>query len=129
MVQNKKLFKTPLQHAFQYTLLLSVLYAVIKFFDMDSPKGIEFISYILPMLFTEIILVVFPFLLVFFYFSDGAAMNQIKDNIFNGTNCKSEIIDTPEVLREYHNMLKEGILTQDEFEKIKKKYLKELNKD
>jgi hypothetical protein len=33
------------------------------------------------------------------------------------------------MLREYHGMLKEGIITQEEFDSIKKKYLKEFHKN
>lgn len=125
MLQKDRFSKTAIQHSFQYTLLISIMYAIIKFFDINSPAGTEFISYILPILFADIILIVFPFLFVFFYFKDGKAISDIKEHIFN----QSKEIDAPDVLREYHNMFKEGILTQDEFDRIKKKYLKELNKD
>jgi hypothetical protein len=129
MPQKDKFSTTAIEHAFQYTLLISILYAIIKFFDINSPHGTEFISYILPILFADIILIVFPFLFVFFYFKDGKAISDVKEHIFNGINYQSKEIDAPEVLREYHNMLKEGVLTQDEFDRIKKKYLRELNKD
>ena len=126
---NRGFTKTPIQHAIQYTLFISVLYIVFKFFDMNSPSGSQFISYIIPSLFTEVILIVFPLLFVFFYFKDGSAINEIKENILDRNNGQTNGIDSPEVLREYHAMLKEGIITQEEFDIIKKKYLKELNKN
>ena len=128
MIQSDRFSKTPIQHAFQYTLFISILYTIFKFFDINSPKGTEFFSYIIPILFTDIILIVFPLLFVLFYFKDGSAINDIKDNILERNSCQTKEVDTPEVLRDYHNMLKEGILTQEEFDAIKKKYLKELNK-
>jgi len=127
MNNNRKFTKTPIQHAIQYTLFISILYIVFKFFDINSPTGNQFISYIIPMLFTDIILIVFPLLFVFFYFKDGSAIKEIKENILDKNNSQTNNIGSPEVLREYHAMLKEGIITQEEFDIIKKKYLKELN--
>ena len=115
-------------HVFFWGLFISILYTIFKFFDINSPKGTEFFSYIIPILFTDIILIVFPLLFVLFYFKDGNAINDIKENILERNSCQTKEADTPEVLRDYHNMLKEGILTQEEFDTIKKKYLKELNK-
>ena len=129
MDTNRGFTKTPIQHAIQYTLLISVLYVIFKFFDINSPTGSQFISYIIPMLFTDVIIIVFPLLFVFFYFKDGTAINEIKENILDKNNCQTNEVDTREILREYHTMLKEGIITQEEFDTIKKKYLKELNKN
>ncbi|MEN8194876.1 MAG: hypothetical protein ABFS12_18790 [Bacteroidota bacterium] len=129
MAHNNRFLKTSIQHAFEYTLFISILYATFKFFDTNSPDGKEFLSYIIPALFTDIILIVFPFMFVFFYFKDGDAITDIKENILNNSSCQVKEIEIRERLREYHNMMKEGILTQDEFDNIKKQYLKELDKD
>lgn len=112
-----------MQHAFQSTLILSILYAIFKFFDIDFPSGTAFISYIIPKLLTDVVLIVFPLLFIFFYFKDG---DTVKD-IINKNSCQSNDIDIQTVLREYHSMLKEGIITQDEFDAIKKKNLKKIN--
>ncbi len=118
--------KTPVQHAVQYTVLIAILYISLKFFDITTPKGISFISYILPLLFTNIILVVFPVLLVFFYFKDGNAIDDIKNKILDDDTCSLDKNVTREELREYHGMMKEGIITEEEFNTIKKKYFEKL---
>ncbi len=128
MIQKDTFSKTPMQHAFQITVIIGILYTISKYFDIASPKGNAFISYIIPALFGDVVLVVFPLLFIFFYFKDGEAIKDIKKNMFNN-NCEVDERDTREVLREYHGMLKEGIITQEEFELIKKKYLKKINKD
>ena len=117
------LSKTPMQHTIQYTIVISVIYVIFKFFDTNSPDGKEFIYYILPALFSNVVLLVFPMLFVFFYFKDGKAVQDI----FNKNNCDMNEVVTREELREYHSMMKEGIITQDEFDIIKKKALKKLN--
>ena len=129
MTRKDQFSKTPMEHAFQFTLIIGLLYTISEYFDTDSPKGNAFISYIIPALFSDIILVIFPLLFIFFYFKDGEAVKDIRKNIFNNNNCEIDEKDTREVLREYHSMLKEGIITQEEFDLIKKKYLQKLNKD
>jgi len=121
--------KSPLQNAFQYTLIISVLYVVYKLIDINSPKGAEFISYIIPTLLTNIVIVVFPLLFLFFYLKDGKALSEIKHNILDKSDPQITELNNQEMLREYHSMLKEGIITQDEYDSIKKKYLKGLHKD
>jgi Na+/H+ antiporter NhaD/arsenite permease-like protein len=116
---------TSFQRAFQYTLFLSVLYIIFKFFGVDAPKGSEFLSYIVPMVLTNVIIIAFPVLFVIFYFKNGNTLENIKDNILEKHDPE---IKNQEMLREYHGMLKEGIITQEEFDSIKKKYLKELHK-
>ncbi len=128
MVSDNRFVKTPMQHAFQYTLVISIIYAIFKFFDIDSPDGTQFISYIIPKLFVDVILIIFPILSVFFYFVEGNGIKEIKEKIFDKDYCQPQDEDTLVMLREYHNMLKEGIITQDEFDIIKKKYLDKLNK-
>ena len=113
------------QRAIQYTVFLSFLYIIFKFIDIDAPKGSEFLSYIIPMVFTNVVMIAFPILFTIFYLNDGNTLNIIKDNIFDKHNPE---IKNQEMLREYHTMLKEGIITQEEFDSIKKKYLKELYK-
>ena len=120
--------KTPIQHAIQYTILISIFYIAFKYFDMNSPDGKEFMSYIFITLFTDVILIIFPLLFVFFYFKDGNAIKEIKSGMLNGSNDKINDSDTLVILREYHALLKEGIITQEEFDNIKRKHLKELNK-
>jgi len=117
--------KTSFHRAFQYTVLLSVLYTLFKVITFNAPLGSEFFSYIVPLVLTNIVLLAFPLLFVFFYFRDGDTLDTIKENILDKANPK---IKNQEILREYHSMLKEGIITQDEFDSIKKKYLKELHK-
>ena len=117
---------TPMQTAFQYTLFLSVLYIIYKFFDINSPSGSEFISYILPMLMTNVILVVFPILFIFFYFKDGSAIGEMKETFLNKNNTQIMEFNNQDILREYHSMLKEGVITQEEYDNIKKKYLKDI---
>ena len=112
---------TSFQRAFQYTILLSVLYIIVKFLDIDAPKGSEFLSYIVPMVLTNVVIIAFPVLFVIFYFKDGNTLENILDK-------HDPEIKNQEMLREYHGMLKEGIITQEEFDSIKKKYLKELHK-
>ncbi len=121
--------KSSIHNAIQYTLLISVMYIIYKFANPDSPSGTEFITYIIPMVLTNIIFVVFPLLLVFFYFKDGNAIDTLKENILHKNGSQTSEIQTRETLREYHSMLKEGIITQEEFESIKKKHLKSLHKD
>ncbi|HFQ60792.1 MAG TPA: SHOCT domain-containing protein [Epsilonproteobacteria bacterium] len=116
---------TSFQRAFQYTLFLSVLYILFKFFSIDAPKGSAFVSYIVPMVLTNVVLIALPVLFVIFYFKDGNALDNIKENILDKHDPE---IKNQEMLREYHSMLKEGIITQEEFDSIKKKYLKELHK-
>jgi len=119
--------KTPMQHTIQYTIIISILYIIFKFFDINSPEGKDFIRYIFPALFSNVVLLVFPILFVFFYFKDGKAVQDINKNIFNENNCDMDEVGTRELLREYHSMMKEGIITQEEFDIIKKKALKKLN--
>jgi len=126
---NNNFIRTPIQHAIQYTIVISVLYIIYKFFDMNTPKGSEFIAYIVPLLFTNIILVVFPVLFVFFYFRDGSAISELKENIFDKNDPQIKEINNQEMLRGYHNMLKDGVITQEEYENIKKKYLKDVHKE
>ena len=113
---------TSFQRAFQYTLFLSALYMLFKFFDIDAPKGSAFISYIIPMVLTNVVLIAFPVLFVIFYFKNTNTLENILDK-------QDPEIKNQEMLREYHGMLKEGIITQEEFDSIKKKYLKELHQD
>jgi len=108
---------TSFQRAFQYTIMLSVLYIVVKFLDIDAPKGSEFLSYIVPMVLTNVVIIAFPVLFVIFYFKDGNTLENIKDNILDKHDPE---IKNQEMLREYHGMLKEGIITQEEFDNIKK---------
>lgn len=116
----------PMQHAVQYTVYISILYIVFKFFDQNSPTGKDFIFYIIPVLFSNIILIVFPLLFVFFYFKDGNAIQDIKNNLSNEHHCEMDTRETREELREYHAMMKEGIITKEEFDSIKKKYFNKL---
>jgi hypothetical protein len=129
MIQKDPFSKTPMQHAFQYTIVIGILYTISKYFDIASPKGGAFISYIIPSLFSDIVLIVFPLLFIFFYFKDGEAVKDIGKNIFNNHNCKIDEMDIRETLREYHTMLKEGVITQEEFDIIKKRYLKKIDQD
>ena len=124
-----KPIRSPIQHAFQYTVVIGILYVIFKYFDTVVPHGKAFILYVIPMLFTDIVLVIFPLLFIFFYFKDVYAIDEIKENLFKNNNCGAHEEDTREVLRDYHSMLKEGIITQEEFDTLKKKYLKKLNKD
>jgi len=117
---------TPMQTAFQYTLFLSILYTIYEFFDINAPNGSEFISYIIPMLMTNVVLVIFPILFVFFYFKDGSAINEMKETFSNKNNTQIMELNNQDMLREYHGMLKEGIITQEEYDNIKKKYLKNI---
>jgi len=120
------LSKSPFQAAFQYTLFLSILYVIYKFFDINSPKGSEFISYIIPMLVTNVLVVVFPILFIFFYFKDGMTIDEVKETFSNKNNTQLNELNNQDMLREYHGMLKDGIITQEEYENIKKKYLKDI---
>ena len=121
--------RTPLQNAFQYTLFLSVLYIVYKLFDINAPSGNDFISYIAVLLVTNVFIVVFPILFIFFYFKDGTALNEVKETFSKKDNTQLNELNNQDMLREYHGMLKEGVITQDEYDNIKKKYLKDLHKD
>ena len=125
---HNRFIKTPIQHAVQYTLTISILYIIYKYFDQDSPKGAEFISYIVPLLFTNIILIVLPVLFVFFYFRDGSAMSELRENLFDKDDPQMKEVNNQEMLRGYHNMLKDGVITQEEYDNIKKKYLKDVYK-
>ena len=98
---------------------------IVKFFGVDAPKGTEFISCIIPMVLFNVAIIAFPVLFVIFYLKDSNTFKNIKDNMLN---IHDPEIKNQEMLREYHGMLKEGIITQDEFDSIKKKYLKELHK-
>ena len=118
--------KTPMQTALQYTLFLSTLYIIYKFFDINAPKGSEFISYIIPMLMTNVILVIFPILFIFFYFKDGSAINEMKETFTNKNDTQINELNNQDMLRKYHEMLKEGVITQEEYDNIKKKYLKDI---
>jgi len=118
--------KISMQHAFQYTIFFSIFYILFKFFAIGSPKGNEFISYIIPMVLTNVVLIAFPILFVIFYFKEGNTLEGIKENILGKSDPE---IKNQEMLREYHGMLKEGIITQEEFDSIKKKYLKEFHKN
>ena len=129
MTQKDNFSRTPMQHAFQVTVIIGILYTISQYFDIASPKGNAFISYIIPALLGNIVLVVFPLSFIFFYFKDGEAIKDIKKNMLSNNNCEVDERDTREVLREYHGMLKEEIITQEEFDLIKKKYLQKLNKD
>ena len=95
---------------------------IVKFFGVDAPKGTEFISYIIPMVLFNVAIIAFPVLFVIFYLKDGNTFENIKDNIVDTHDPE---IKNQEMLREYHGM---GIITQVEFDSIKKKYLKELHK-
>ena len=129
MHSNNNFSKTPIQRAIQYTLVISFLYAIFKFFDIDSPTGNEFISYIIPKVLIDVVLIIFPLLLAFFYLTTSNIIDEVKNNMLNNKNsCNSSDADTLLVLREYHAMLKEGIITQEEFDTIKRKQLRELNK-
>lgn len=120
--------KSPIQNAVQYTLLISLIYIIYKFANPSSPSGTAFISYIIPMVLTDVIFIAFPLLFVIFYFKDGSNMGQLKDSILKKDDPQIEEMNNRETLREYHKMLKEGIITQDEYNDIKKKYLKDLHK-
>ncbi|MEA2048397.1 MAG: SHOCT domain-containing protein [Campylobacterota bacterium] len=124
MAQEDQSIKTSLQHAVQYTVYISLLYIIYKFFDNNSPQGVEFISYIIPMLLSGVVVIVFPLLFAFFYFKGGNT-----DTIFKKDDPQTREINNQEMLRQYHSMLKEGIITQEEFDSIKKRYLKDLKKD
>ncbi len=125
---NGEFSKTPIQHAIQYTIYISLIYIAFKYFDMNSPDGKKFISYISVTLFSDIVLIAFPLLFIFFYFKDGNAVKEIKNELFNGSCFQTKELETLSALREYHALLKEGIITQEEFDNIKSKQLKELNK-
>ena len=120
---------TPIQNAFQYTLFLSIIYIIYKFVQSASPFSMDFFSYILPLVFTNVIIICFPILAIFFYLRDGNTVDTIKENLFNQNDSDITEINNREPLREYHSMLKEGIITQEEFDSIKKKYLKDLHQD
>ena len=104
-------------------------YTIYKFVDINAPKGTEFISYIIPILLTNVIIVVFPLLFIVFYFKDGNKISEIKDSILNKPDPQMTELNNQDMLRKYHGMLKEGIITQDEYDTIKKKYLKGLDKE
>jgi len=123
MTSHNKLSKSPAQLAVQYTFIITIFYALSKYFDLASPKGTAFISYIIPILLSDILLIVFPLLFVFFYLKETNSVQDIQKNIFKNNNeCDLDAKDTREILRDYHNMLKEGIITQEEFDTIKKRY-------
>ncbi len=119
---------TPISDAFNYTIMISLFYMAYKYSQMDTPTGTDFIPYIIPLILTEIVLVAFPLLLIFFYFKNGEMVNNIKDNIFEKNNPDIKEMNNQEKLRQYHVMLKEGIITQDEYDTIKKRFLKEIGK-
>jgi len=121
--------KTPMQMAFQYTLFLSFFYVLYKFFDINAPKGSEFISYIIPTVMTNVILIVFPILFVFFYFKDSSTIEDMKETFSNKNNTQINELNNQDMLREYHGMLKDGVITQEEYDNIKKKYLKDVHKN
>ncbi|PTB83826.1 hypothetical protein C9926_00835, partial [Sulfurovum lithotrophicum] len=100
---------------------------IYKFFDLNAPKGSEFVSYIIPMLMTNVVLVVFPILFIFFYFKDGSAIDEMKETFSKKNDKQITEFNNQDMLREYHSMLKEGVITQEEYDNIKKKYLKELD--
>lgn len=120
--------KSPVHNALQYTLIISIIYIIYQFASPASPSGAEFISYIVPMVLTNIVFIIFPFLLVIFYFKDKNTIDTFKKNMFKEGYEESEL-HSRETLREYHTMLKEGIITQEEYDTIKKKHLKSLHKD
>jgi hypothetical protein len=95
---------------------------------MNSPDGKEFISYIMVTLFSDIVLIIFPLLFIFFYFKDGSAVKEIKSELFNNSCSQTKEAEVLSTLREYHALMKEGVITQEEFENIKRKHLKEINK-
>jgi len=119
--------KNPMQRTIELTIFISVLYIIFKYFDQSSPKGNAFLSYIIPTLFSDVVLIVFPLLFVFFYFKDGNVIKDIKNSMSNEPDCNMDDRDAREILRDYHAMMKEGIITQEEFDLIKKKYIKKLN--
>ena len=125
MNQNK--LKSPIQNAFQYILLISIIYVIYKFTNPSSPSGTGFINYILPLLFTDIIIIFFPLLIIFFYFKDGNTIDKFKDTMLNKDDPQVSEMNNRETIREYHTMLKEDIITQEEFDTIKKKYLKDIH--
>jgi hypothetical protein len=129
VAQMNKLIKSPIQNAIQYTFFLSILYAIYKFFDINSPKGSEFISYIVPLVLTNIVLVAFPILFIYFFFRDGVAIDEIKETFVKKKDTQVSEFNNQEILREYHGMLKDGIITQEEYDSIKKKYLKDVHKN
>ncbi|HFD13883.1 MAG TPA: SHOCT domain-containing protein [Epsilonproteobacteria bacterium] len=118
-----------MQMAFQYTLFLSFFYVLYKFFDINSPKGSEFISYIIPTVMTNVVLIVFPILFVFFYFKDSSTIEDMKETFSNKNNTQINELNNQDMLREYHGMLKDGVITQEEYDNIKKKYLKDVHKN
>ena len=124
---NRKFSKTPVQHAVQYTIYISLIYIAFKYFEMNFPDGRTFISYIVVTLFSDIVVIVFPLLLIFFYFIDGNTVKEIKSELFNNS-CSEKEAEVLSTLRQYHALMKEGVITQEEFENIKRKHLKDINK-
>lgn len=124
----KNKIKSPMNNALKYTLLIGFIYIIYQFLHPDSPKGNEFISYIVPKVFAYIVFLTFPFLLVIFYFKDKNTIDTYKTYMSKKEDEESEL-HSRETLREYHTMLKEGIITQEEYDNIKKKHLKSLHKD
>jgi len=117
---------SPFSNALKYTLFISVLYSVYLFLDVDAPQGTEFFSYIMAKILTDIIVFVFPVLLLFFYFRDDGIAENAIDNLLNKNNPDIKEMNKQGLLREYHTMLQEGILTQEEFDTIKKRHLKDI---
>lgn len=125
---SKHTTKSAVHSAIQYTLLISALYIVYQYVSPASPSGKEFIPFIVPMVLTNIVFIIFPLLLVIFYFKDRDTLENFKPHMFKKDSEDSEL-HSRETLREYHAMLKEGIITQEEYDNIKKKHLKNLHKD
>ena len=128
---NQNNIKTPLHHALNYTVIISIIYIIYKFTSPSSPTGSAFISYIIPMVLTDVIIIAFPVLLVIFYLKDGGVEGATtwKNTMFQKDHAETKAMKDREILREYHGMYKEGIITEEEFNTIKKKFLNDIHKD
>ncbi len=120
--------KSILQRSVEYSLYASLAYAIVgNFMILNSlTYGIVFSIFLD---FVKIMVILFPILWIFFHFIDNGNINKTKNKI--ATNVCNQICtdsededsaDNSETLLRYEKMFKDGLLTREEFDKMKKKF-------